>query len=340
MKNVSAYKMEGSAVNIYDIAKLAGVSIATVSRVVNDSPKVSEKTKEKVRRVMEENSYTPNAFARGLRLDTMHLVGIVCPDAGKPHMAVMISGLEKNLGSHGYGCILACSGYGTEEKQKAIEEMLQRKIDALILIGAEYADGRLAGIGAAAKELPVFLLNGCVENKDVYCVFPDEFQAVYDVTQELLMAGRKKILFLGNAGEGQTDQCRGYEAALEDCGCAADERLVIESERGILAARDQLFKSREQEFDAVIAADDSLAAGALKFAAVKGWKVPEEVCIVGFYNSELAVSCEPELSSVDNRAEAVCRIAVEQLMAVFAGEAVLKRRKLKCHLEKRGTTDF
>ena len=135
----------------------------------------------------------PNAFARGLGLDTMHLVGIVCPDAGKPHMAVMISGLEKNLGSHGYGCILACSGYGTEEKQKAIEEMLQRKIDALILIGAEYADGRLAGIGAAAKELPVFLLNGCVENKDVYCVFPDEFQACLLYTSALNFLGGVKV---------------------------------------------------------------------------------------------------------------------------------------------------
>lgn len=326
--------------NIYDIAKLAGVSIATVSRVVNDSPKVSEKTKEKVRRVMEENSYTPNAFARGLGLDTMHLVGVVCPDAGNPHMAHMISGLEKNLRDCGYGCILVCSGYGIEEKQRAIEEILQRKIDALMLVGAEYADGRLTGIGAAAKGMPVFLLNGCVDNKDIYCVFPDEFQAVYDVTQELLMAGRKKILFLGNAGEGLTEQRRGYEAALEDFGNTADEKLILECERGILAARDRLFKSREQEFDAVIAADDSLAAGALKFVALKGWKVPEEVCIVGFYNSELAVSCEPELSSVDGRDEAICRMSVELLTAVFSGEAVLKRRKLKCHLEKRGTTDF
>lgn len=327
--------------NIYDIAKLAGVSIATVSRVVNDSPKVSEKTKEKVRRVMEENSYTPNAFARGLGLDTMHLVGLICPDAAEPHIADMISYLEKNLRSYGYGCILSCSGYGTEEKQKAVDEVLQRKIDALILIGAEYADERLDGIGAAAKELPVFLLNGCIENnKDVYCVFPDEFQAAYDVTQEFLMAGRKKIAFLGNAGEGRTDKRRGYEAALEDYGRTADKGLILESERGILAARDQLFKSREQEFDAVIAADDSLAAGALKFAAVRGRKVPEEICIAGFYNSELAAGCEPELSSVDSRAEAVCRLAVDSLMAVFSGEAVPKRRKLKCHLEKRGTTDF
>ena len=73
--------------NIYDIARLSGVSIATVSRVVNDSPKVSDKTKEKVRKVMEENNYTPNVFARGLGLGSMQTLGIICPDVSDPYMA-------------------------------------------------------------------------------------------------------------------------------------------------------------------------------------------------------------------------------------------------------------
>lgn len=82
--------------NIYDIAKLAGVSIATVSRVVNDSPKVSEKTKAKVRAVMEEQNYTPNVFARGLGLNSMKTVGIVCPDVSDNYMANCVSYLEKD----------------------------------------------------------------------------------------------------------------------------------------------------------------------------------------------------------------------------------------------------
>lgn len=83
--------------NIYDIAKIAGVSIATVSRVVNDSPKVSEKAKEKVRKVMEENNYTPNVFARGLGLGSMKTLGIICPDVADIYMAKAVSYLEKNL---------------------------------------------------------------------------------------------------------------------------------------------------------------------------------------------------------------------------------------------------
>ena len=87
--------------NIYDIAKLAGVSIATVSRVVNDSPKVSEKTKAKVRKIMEENHYTPNVFARGMGLNSMNTVGIICPDVSDIYMANAVSYLENNLRKYG-----------------------------------------------------------------------------------------------------------------------------------------------------------------------------------------------------------------------------------------------
>ena len=119
--------------NIYDIAELSGVSIATVSRVVNDSPKVSEKTKMKVRAVMEANNYTPNVFARGLGLNSMKTVGIVCPDVSDDYMAGSVAYLEKRLRSYGYDCILYCSGYEYEDKAAAVHLILQKRIDALFL---------------------------------------------------------------------------------------------------------------------------------------------------------------------------------------------------------------
>ena len=115
--------------NIYDIAKLANVSIATVSRVVNDSPKVSQKTKEKVLAVMKENEYTPNAFARGLGLGTMKTVGIICPNISDTYMAKAISYLENSLHDHGYDCILGCSGFKQEEKESYVKLLLSKKIE-------------------------------------------------------------------------------------------------------------------------------------------------------------------------------------------------------------------
>lgn len=181
--------------NIYDIAKLAGVSIATVSRVVNDSPKVSEKTKERVRKVMEENDYTPNIFARGLGLGSMNTLGIVCPDVADAYMAKAVSYLEKNLQGYGYDCILYCSGYDEEDKQQAVERILKKQIDALILIGSDYvpeSDEFSNCIYNAAKQLPVFLINGYMEGDNIYCVLVDDFQAVYDVMEELIFCGKRK----------------------------------------------------------------------------------------------------------------------------------------------------
>ena len=97
--------------NIYDIAKLSGVSIATVSRVVNGSPKVSGQTREKVLAVMEEYNYTPNVFARGLGLGSMQTIGIICPDVSDAYMARAVAFLERRLKEYGYDCILYCSGH-------------------------------------------------------------------------------------------------------------------------------------------------------------------------------------------------------------------------------------
>lgn len=105
--------------NIYDIAKLSGVSIATVSRVINNSPKVSEKIKKKVWDVMNEYDYTPNVFARGLGLNSVKTVGLVCPDVSDRYMASAIAYLEKNLRKYEYDSILMCSGFDYEGKVEA-----------------------------------------------------------------------------------------------------------------------------------------------------------------------------------------------------------------------------
>ncbi len=327
--------------DIYDIARLAGVSIATVSRVVNDSPKVSEKTRENVLKVMAEHNYTPNVFARGLGLNSMKTVGIICPNVSDAYMAKAVSYLERNLRGYGYDCILYCSGYDVEDKQQALELIVRKGIDALILVGSDYADPEgLGGIQSVAGKLPVFMVNGYVEWDNVYCVLADDFQAIYDVTQELIFAG-KKILFLENSFSYSARRKRsGYETALREHGIMVDERMILYSENSIYAARDLLLRQRGLEFDCVIASEDGLAVGALKYAKARGLKAPEEISVIGYNNSGLSISCEPELTSVDSRVEVLCRTAIDSLMALLAGKDIRQKQMVKCHLVKRGTTDF
>ncbi len=330
--------------NIYDIAKLAGVSIATVSRVVNDSPKVSEKAKAKVRKVMEENNYTPNVFARGLGLGSMKTLGIICPDVADTYMAKAVSYLEKNLQGYGYDCILYCSGYDAEDKQQAVERIMKKQIDALILVGSDYADDApeyFHCIHNVSEQIPVFLINGYVEDDNIYCVYADDFQAVYDIVEELLFAGSRKILFLTDSfSHSAKRKLEGYKAALREQEYTIDNKLILYADRTIFATRDTLLRQRSLHFDSVIAANDSMAVGAIKYAHARGLKIPEEVNVIGYNNSELSISCEPELTSVDTRVEVLCKTTIDSVMALLNGKEVRQKQMVKCHLVKRSTTNF
>ncbi len=354
--------------NIYDIAKLSGVSIATVSRVVNGSPRVSEKTKQKVLAVIKESEYTPNVFARGLGLNSMKTIGILCPDISDQYMAEAVSHLEKRLHECGYDCILGCSGTLQEAREHHTKLLLSKRIDTLILVGSLYAGSgknpeETEYVRAAAEKVPVFMINGYVEGENIYCSYGDDRQGAYDVTQALIRRGKKRILFLYDS---QTYSARqkleGYENALSDAGYPVRGELKfyvrqlgihhqedfysMENSPGIVQGKVQYVKEillahRTLEFDSVFASNDSLAVGALKYARAKGVAVPEELSVAGYNNSMMAVCCEPELTSVDNRVEQLCNDAIDRMLEVLAGKTDVERNhKVPCRIVRRCTTDF
>ena len=143
---------------IYDISEKAGVSIATVSRVLNGSSSVSEKTRRKVLDIIEQCGYTPNAFARGLGLNTMKTIGILCADSSDIHLAKAVYHIERMLRAHGYDSLLCCTGYGLEEKASSVNLLITKKVDAIIVVGSNFiyekeAENRY--IADAAAQVPV-----------------------------------------------------------------------------------------------------------------------------------------------------------------------------------------
>ena len=332
--------------NIYDIAKIAGVSIATVSRVVNDSPHVSEKTKRRVRAVMEENNYTPNVFARGLGLDSMQTIGIVCPDVSDMYMARAVAFLEHRLRGYGYDCILYCSGHQQAKKEAAIELIMKKRIDALVTVGSTYAgygpgDDSVQYLLEAAEKIPVFLINGRIAGSNVYCVYSKDKEATYEAASKLIESGRKRILFLTDSESySARKKLEGYECALRDHGLPVLGELKLELKNQIQYVRDILLSRRTLEFDSVLATDDGLAVGAVKYAHAKGLSIPGELAVIGYNNSEYAISCEPELTTVDNTGEKLCNITVDNLMKVLKGEDVPVEVPVDCVLVRRCSTDF
>ena len=333
--------------NIYDIAKLAGVSIATVSRVVNGSPRVSEKTRQKVLSVMEENNYTPNVFARGLGLDSMQIIGIICPDVADAYMARAVSFPERRLKEYGYDCILYCSGHEQQKKEEAVDLIMKKRIDALILVGSTYTgygDGDASSaeyIRRAAEKIPVFLINGKISGENIYSVYNKDEEAVYDAVSRLIRSGRKRILFLTDSRSYSVSQkMEGYERALRENGLPVLGELKLLTENRIHQVRDILLARRALEYDSVLATDDALAVGAVKYANAKGLKIPEELSVIGYNNSEYSVCCEPELTTIDNTAEKLCNLTIDNIMKLLKGEDVPAEVPVECMLVKRCTTDF
>ena len=334
--------------NIYDIAKLADVSIATVSRVVNNSPKVSAKTKEKVLAIMKENEYAPNAFARGLGLGTMKTVGIICPDISDIYMAKAVSYLESNLHDHGYDCILGCSGFKQKEKESYVKLLLSKKIDTLILVGSTYAgSGRDESdtdyIREAAEQASVFMINAKVAGDNIYCTYADDFQATYEVTKAYLRRGKEKILFMYDSESFSARQkLAGYEAALQDAGYPVLGNLKFKTKNDIEYTKNMLLEyNKVLDFDSVLATDDGIAVGAVKYAKIKGLSIPDELSITGYNNSILALCSDPELTSVDSKLGVMCRKTVERMIELLENEAQIEKNVcVPCEIVRRCTTDY
>ena len=184
---------------IYDISEKAGVSIATVSRVLNGSNNVSEKTK-KVLDVINQYEYTPNAFARGLGLNTMKTIGIMCADSSG---SVSCQGnllYRAEASCHGYyDSILCCTGYNLDTKTMNL--LITKKVDGIILVGyfiyEKEEDNKY--ITDAAVQVPVMLLNAAMDAPNVYSVVSDDFTSMYDATMEMIRSGVKDILYFYNS---------------------------------------------------------------------------------------------------------------------------------------------
>ena len=310
--------------NIYDVSKKAGVSIATVSRVLNGSPNVSERTRTLVLQVMDELGYTPNVFARGLGLGTIQTIGIMCSDSSDPYLAHAIYYLEQGLRGYGYDSILCCTGSSLKTKQKYFELLHSKKVDALILAGSKFIEMNPDDnnyIIEAAKELPVLLVNGYLEGDNIYCTLCDDRSATHHAAGKLIASGCRNILYLYTS--------HSY---------SGKNKLS----KNVLASRDLLMQLHQKGvfFDAVLASDDTLAVGAVKYAHAVKRSIPDDFSIIGYNNSVYAVCTDPELTSIDSRVEALCSTAITTLMGVFNGVSVPSRTNIAADLIKRATTKF
>ena len=323
--------------NIYDIAQQSGVSIATVSRVLNGGKNVSQKTREKVLKVIRREDYIPNAFARGLGLNTMRMIGILCTDVSDTFYAKAVSLVESYLRQNGFDSLLCSTGNNLDDKKKYLEILLTKRVDAVILIGSAFKENvDNSHIENAAKQVPVMIINGLVELPGTYCVLCDERSAVAQNVRLLHENGQDDILYLYDTLTfSGCEKIAGYKAGLQACGIPFRDNLLAKVEKSVEGAVSKTAELITEgiNFSAVMVSEDLLAVGALKALRKAGLSMP----VIGFNNSILAQCSSPALTSVDNMLDTLCPTAVNMLTDLLDGKSVPQKIVISSKLIERDT---
>lgn len=324
--------------NIYDIAKKAGVSPSTVSRVINHNENVSEKSKKRVQEVMQQEGYIPNVFARGLNLNSIKTVGILCPVIDDLNHARAVAMVEHQLRDNGFDSLLCCTGSNLEDKEKYLTLFLNKRVDAIVVIGSTMEElEKPQAFESAAKRVPILIINGLVRCPNVYCVLCDEEAAMIDMVHKLHERGHERIVYLTDSPTYSAHQkLSGYQKGLRACGLEEDSRLILripDNGKEGAAAMERLGQliASGTAFSAVMACDDTVAIGALKALRAHHMDIP----VVGFNNSDFAFYSSPALSSIDNRMSTLAKSAIDILMNVFSGEDAISRIMISARFVER-----
>lgn len=332
---------------IYDISEKAGVSIATVSRVLNGNSNVSEKTRKKVLDVINQYEYTPNAFARGLGLNTMKTIGIMTADSSDLYLAKAIYYIEQKLRANGYDSILCCTGYDLSNKKDSMNLLITKKVDGIVLVGSNFLYEKEADnsyIVDAASQVPMMLLNAALDAPNVYSIVSDDFNSMYDATTRMIQSGVEDIVYFYNSTSySAKKKLAGYRAAMEEHGLLKNGSLLQfyqGSHEDIPAMTEHLkrLQAKGVSFHGVIASDDTLAMAAIKYAREMHLKVPADLSVIGYNNSLLVNCCDPELTSIDNKLDTLCQHLITTLMGVLGGNEMPKKTVFSGELICRGTT--
>lgn len=297
---------------IRDIAREAGVSTATVSRVLNSSVHVNDDTKEKVMNVVKKYNYSPSTIARGLKTKSIKTIAIVVKSFTMLHHMRIADQINNHFSKKGYDIMMFETGTDEEGIQLFIRRMLDKSIDGIIFIGSTFQLlSSLLETEILLESIPVVIANGWL--KDSYGILVDEKKGAEMLTDHFYSTGKRSCIFLHSSN---TESCKnkicGFNSYVEEKeGFKGRVVSLKEDESDIEEALSSL------GYDAIIAEDDMLAIKAMKWLIKNGKKIPQDVSLGGFNNSPISQLVSPSLTTVDNKAieqGIECAVALESIL--------------------------
>ncbi len=306
---------------IYDVARVAGVSSATVSRVLNNHPAVKLATRERVMKAVQDLDYQVNLLASALNTGQTRTIGLIVPDIANPFFAEIARGAEECAAERAFNIVMCNTHEQVEREARYVQVLRQKHVDGIIFTSAYLDDRNITPLMESG--FPLVLVSREVEDIDVDSVRTDDFAGGYQAARHLISLGHKRIALLAGplSTKPSLDRKKGYEAALERAGLPVDPTITFSGEFTMESGRamaEQLLASG-RPFTALVAGNDPIAAGAIKVLRRRGIKVPEDVSVVGYDRTVLAEIMEPELTSVAQQMHEMGRQATELLLSRILG---------------------
>ena len=311
--------------NIYDIAKKANVSIATISRVLNNSDNVSEKTRKKVMDIIEELDYKPNEIARGLATNSTKTIGIMVPDIRNPFHSESAFVLEQRLNLNGYSSILCNTTEDVDKKVSYLKLLYSKKVDGIITVGASFGEEKFIDeLREINKFIPVIMINNLVEG--IISIYCDEEEGIDESIYHLKKKGYRFPMYVVDKKVFLTRACinklSGFKKAMKKY--YPNEQIIIkeyeENERSYFKLLE--FIKENGKIDAIQFEKDTSAIRFMKVAISEGVSIPKQLGIVGFDNIDITDFTQKKISTIDHKINEHCNKAVNLLLSHIDGKKV------------------
>jgi LacI family transcriptional regulator len=287
---------------IHDIARELNISASTVSRALNNNPRISQKTRDKIKAAADKLGYRPNTIASNLRNQKSNTIGIVVPMINRHFFSSVISGVEDVAFKAGYNVIISQSNDNFSKESTIVHSLFSNRVDGLIIsIGMQtqtFAHLELF----IRKHIPLVFFDRVVDEIDADKIVVDDFGGAFQVTQHLIDQGCRRIAHIAGPQNLKiyTERKRGYQQALSKNGLSVDQTLILynnlTAEDGQKAIRQLL--SLPNPPDAIFCANDTTALSVMIFLRDKGIKVPEDVALCGFSNEPFSEFVSPSISTI------------------------------------------
>lgn len=328
-------------VTIKQVSERAGVSSATVSRVINNADSVKENTRQQVLKAMAELGYRHNVIAASLASNKTHTIGYVVPELHGSFFGAMMAGSEEVLRKANKHLFVVAGHSDDELEQKEIEALLSRRCDALILHVEAVSDDYL--IELTSQNVPLVIVNRYIDAIGERCISLDNRLGGYVATRHLIEQGHTEIAYAAGAlfkADGQ-NRLEGHQQALKEAGIPFDPALMVEG--NFQAASGEacihtLFE-RQARFTAVACGNDEMATGAINALREHGFNVPADISVVGFDNIDYASYLTPKLTTVNYPVREIGKMAAHWILnQAYGDQQAVLRHIVEPSLMVRGTT--